>query len=361
MKRFLYSLFASMIVLLLLPTAAFADEIGPWGLPVGDDAEAPLAEPAEEVPAEAGSTITNVTMENVNTNLVPGQRVTFSGKLVSVDVSDANPELMGEYWATYDANPEQYYPGSQYDAFACSANKAFGLNYWSDLCPSEKSTVLYVVAVKFDGNYSVPQDMSITVDGKTYVGHAFIIQRNVDVQNNKGINYFIAAFDIRVKTAYPVPLYRMYNTKTSEHLWTRSKGEYDSCGSGNYADWKAEGVAWYVTKKSSKPVYRLYNTKSGDHHYTTSASEKDKLIASGQWRDEGIAFYSANNKDTGTISIYRVYNSRLKRGQHHYTKSATERDSLVKNNGWKDEGVGFYGYSSAKPAPSTPMPRPYPG
>ena len=40
---------------------------------------------------------------------------------------------------------------------------------------------------------------------------------------------------------------------------------------------------------------------------------------------------------------YRVYNSRLKRGQHHYTKSAAERDSLVKNNGWKDEGIAWYG------------------
>ena len=146
-----------------------------------------------------------------------------------------------------------------------------------------------------------------------------------------------------------VPIYRMYNTKTSEHLYTRSKKEYDSCGSGTYKDWRAEGVAWRAPAPGSsgaKPVYRLYNLKSGDHHYTTSKGERDSLVASGQWRDEGTAFWSAPKNASGAIPIYRVYNGRLKRGQHHYTKSATERDSLVKNSGWRDEGVGFYGYKA---------------
>ena len=129
----------------------------------------------------------------------------------------------------------------------------------------------------------------------------------------------------------------------------------DSCGSGGYKDWKAEGVAWYAPTGSSKPVYRLYNTKSGDHHYTTSAVEKAKLLESGQWRDEGVAFYSATNKDTNTIKIYRVYNGRLKRSQHYYTKNAVERDSLVENSGWRDEGIGFYGYSSANPTAAQPL------
>ena len=39
------------------------------------------------------------------------------------------------------------------------------------------------------------------------------------------------------------------------------------------------------------------------------------------------------------VEIYRVYNPNS--GEHLYTKSATERDTLVKA-GWKDEGVAFY-------------------
>ena len=144
-----------------------------------------------------------------------------------------------------------------------------------------------------------------------------------------------------------VPIYRMYNTKTSEHLYTTRAGEYNACGSGNYADWRQEGVAWKAPSRDSagaRPVYRLYNLKSGDHHYTTSTGERSKLLASGQWRDEGIAFYSADKASPNIIPVYRVYNGRLKRGQHHYTTSAVERDALVNSHGWRDEGVGFYGY-----------------
>lgn len=144
-----------------------------------------------------------------------------------------------------------------------------------------------------------------------------------------------------------VPIYRMYNRRTSEHLYTKSYSEYSSCGYGAYADWRAEGVAWMAPSPGSegaRPVWRLYNWRSGDHHYTTSAGEKAKLLASGDWRDEGTAFWSG-----GSINVYRVYNGRLRRGQHHYTTSAGERDSLVANAGWRDEGVGFRCLGKGKP------------
>ena len=44
-----------------------------------------------------------------------------------------------------------------------------------------------------------------------------------------------------------IPIYRMYNTKTSEHLWTKSKKEYDSICKSN--GWKAEDIRFYVVKK----------------------------------------------------------------------------------------------------------------
>ncbi len=137
-------------------------------------------------------------------------------------------------------------------------------------------------------------------------------------------------------------VYRMYNTKTSEHLYTMGLGEYNACGTGNYRDWRAEGVGWYAPASSSTPVWRLYNRKSGDHHYTTSKGERDILIAKHGWTldlNGTPAFYSGGN-----VALYRLYNGRLKRGQHHYTSSAAERDSLVKNNGWRYESIAFYGY-----------------
>ena len=140
-----------------------------------------------------------------------------------------------------------------------------------------------------------------------------------------------------------VVIYRMYNTRTSEHLYTTRIAEYNSCGIGNYADWRQEGAAWQAPSagaSGAKPVYRLYNLKSGDHHYTTAVGERDVLLASGDWRDEGTAFWSG-----GDVAVYRMYNGRLKRGQHHYSTSAGERDVLVADYGWRDEGIGFYAVS----------------
>ena len=148
-----------------------------------------------------------------------------------------------------------------------------------------------------------------------------------------------------------IPIYRMYNTKTSEHLYTKSSAEYNSCGTGSYRDWKQEGIGWFAPTKSSTPVYRLYNPGLGDHHYTASKGERDALIANSGWRDEGICWHS---DDSRRIPLYRVYNGRLIAGQHHYTTSSGERDSLVANSGWRSEGIGWYGAKKGVPLPPSP-------
>ena len=38
-------------------------------------------------------------------------------------------------------------------------------------------------------------------------------------------------------------------------------------------------------------TYRVYNPNSGEHLYTKSAAERDKLVKA-RWKDEGVAFYS---------------------------------------------------------------------
>lgn len=137
-----------------------------------------------------------------------------------------------------------------------------------------------------------------------------------------------------------VPVYRMYNRRTSEHLYTKSLTEYNSCGMGNYRDWRGEGIAWFAPKSSKTPVYRLYNRGLLVHHYTSNAAEKNMLVKKHGWRDEGVAFYS---DDAYGVALYRLYNGNIRPSQHHYTSSAGERKTLMNNYGWRDEGVGFYG------------------
>ena len=156
-----------------------------------------------------------------------------------------------------------------------------------------------------------------------------------------------------------IPIYRMYNTKTSEHLWTKSKKEYDSCGTGNYKDWRQENVAWYSPNlptpasyaKSTQGdyvyVYRLYDKgRTGDHIYLTYGAEMKSYLSNGWVVDKGAGFWTLKKGATisgkKTIPIYRAYNPKLKRGKHHYTPSKTEYDTICKKHGWKPEGTKFY-------------------
>ncbi len=224
----------------------------------------------------------------------------------SFNVTSGNPHL---YWemslticdATLDGEVNQYY----YDS---------GSGKWVRI-----------------GSYDIPTDWAID-----------IVASNMEVHGPNGEICYVPA---RPQNADSVPIYRMYNSVTSEHLYTTSKAEFDSCGKGAYKDWKAEGVAWNAPAKGTagaSPVWRLYNEGLGDHHYTASAGERDALVSKAGWKVEGVAFYTAA-KGNGTVGLYRLYNGGLMKGQHHYTASAGERDALVANAGWKAEGVAFYG------------------
>ena len=144
-----------------------------------------------------------------------------------------------------------------------------------------------------------------------------------------------------------VPVYRLYNHKTSEHLWTTSANEYRQLPIITKGDWRQEAVAWLAPDGVGTPVYRLYNKKMGDHYYSMSQGEINALTTKYGWTvDNGgaPAFWSAAKGDGGAIPLYCVYNSRLKKGQHHFTRSVAERDFLTTKAGWRYEKEAFYGY-----------------
>ena len=156
-----------------------------------------------------------------------------------------------------------------------------------------------------------------------------------------------------------IPIYRMYNTRTSEHLWTKSKAEYNACGTGNYKDWRQESAAWYSpnlpapasyaasTQGNYVYVWRLYDRgRTGDHIYLTYGAEMRQYLANGWVVDKGAGFWTVKKgtvvSERSVIPIYRAYNPKLKRGKHHYTPSKNEYDTICKKHGWKPEGTKFY-------------------
>ncbi len=152
------------------------------------------------------------------------------------------------------------------------------------------------------------------------------------------------------------PIYRLYNSITSEHLFTKSKSEYDNfaelCAQKKDA-WVPEGVDWlsYASSTSqSKPVYRLYNPALGamartSHYYTTDLAEAKNLIAKHGWKYDKFSGSTTAFLSDGSVGVWTCYNEAL-RSAHHYTSNKTEWTGLSKH-GWdlektKNGTSGFF-------------------
>ena len=131
-----------------------------------------------------------------------------------------------------------------------------------------------------------------------------------------------------------VPMYRLYNPYTQEHLLTGSADEKDGLVK---AGWSLDGVAWNSPSEGT-PVYRLYNPYDDWHTYSVSQEEIDTLVPLG-WKVDGVVCRSADEKD-GT-PIFRLFNPYEQKNYHLLTASTQERDSLAEL-GWKFEGIAWY-------------------
>lgn len=145
-----------------------------------------------------------------------------------------------------------------------------------------------------------------------------------------------AAVDIDFMMASSsIPMHRLYNPYSGEHLYTESTDERDLLTA---IGWNDEGIGWNAPSAGAD-VYRLYNPWSGDHHYTMGRSECRSLEATG-WEGEGVCWHSA---PTGLgVPVYRQFNPYAVVAMHNYTTSEEERDHLVAL-GWRDEGIAWYG------------------
>lgn len=89
----------------------------------------------------------------------------------------------------------------------------------------------------------------------------------------------------------------------------------------------------------SSQVGRLYQPDTRDFLYTTSHAEACLAVSYGYIWD-GVVMVNATGPDA--IPVYRISNPE----RHIYTPSAEIRSNYLNNFGYKDEGIGFYVYTS---------------
>lgn len=137
-----------------------------------------------------------------------------------------------------------------------------------------------------------------------------------------------------------VNVYRLYNKKSMEHLYTADAYEYKHLPEIS-SDWVREGINFKEYKKSDSTtvtVHRVYNPKSGEHLNTTDSNEV-KVLTSKGWKSEGVAFYAPK---TDGKPVYRLFNPKAGIGAHFMTADSYEKSVLTKApKEWKYEGVAW--------------------
>lgn len=150
--------------------------------------------------------------------------------------------------------------------------------------------------------------------------------------------YCIMIFVPIGKALNAIPVYRMYNPITSEHLYTTDANEVEVLFKEH--GWGKEGIGWF-SSTSGTPIYRLYNPGLGNHLYTSDANEIEVLTTQHGWVKDNNGqpvMYSTGNKSD--IPIYRVYNEVLS-GMHHLTTDENEYN-ILPDYGWQQEGISMY-------------------
>lgn len=194
------------------------------------------------------------------------------------------------------------------------------------------------------------QTVNMTTYDQVLATEQSITVKASDLKKNATVSGSITEASLEVEFQEVVPVYRLYNKATSEHLFTTDKREYDdwvTVGKKDMDNWIGEGIDWFSPKSYSasttKKVYRLYNAGLGkqgksSHYYTSDETEVNNLVKTSGWKKEtqfsgGYVFLS--DTTSTAVPIWTCYNEALN-SSHHYTSSKSEWEGLAKA-GWNLE------------------------
>ncbi len=103
-------------------------------------------------------------------------------------------------------------------------------------------------------------------------------------------------------------------------------------------------LTWFTSQimplEDHATVFRLYNFLSGEHLFTESLEEIQTLLKTGWWQMEGKGWIAPSASDR---PVYRVLDPIAL--EHFYTMDAQEYASL-QERGFQGEGIGFYSAAS---------------
>ena len=124
-----------------------------------------------------------------------------------------------------------------------------------------------------------------------------ILAKYKDFEFSDGESIFYASL---TKQSGLTPIYRLYNTRTGAQLYTRGESDKNKILT-KYKDFEftdGEPAFWasLTEQPGLTPIFRLYNTRTGAHLYTRGEIERDKILTKYkdfEFTDGAPAFYTS--------------------------------------------------------------------
>jgi chitodextrinase len=134
------------------------------------------------------------------------------------------------------------------------------------------------------------------------------------------------------------PVYRLYQSPTSDHLYTTSQSDVALAESVGYV---FEGVAFnaYASSANGVGVTRLYSPASG-HHFLTISQSDITFAENAGFRNEGVVFNEDAASSSNNNATFRLYQPQT--GDHFYTISQSDVTAAENGAGYKFEGTVWY-------------------
>lgn len=140
-----------------------------------------------------------------------------------------------------------------------------------------------------------------------------------------GIAFYVPATQVEGSKQ----VYHLLSSEYTDHLFTISEQEARGAGP-SYRNPTRAFFAFDYEAEGTKPVHRLFYHGANDdrnHFYTMSITELEQL--------------EPNESDRILVEpVYRLFNSTEL--NHIYTASQSEKQQIINNNGYVEEGVAFY-------------------
>lgn len=211
-------------------------------------------------------------------------------------------------------------------------------NFFVGLYDATTSETLQTVTIN-DANLEVSDDdyynyiFDITDNLSGRAGHTMRLTF-MSSKNDSNCEMYLALDDVNLTAMIGTPIYRLYNTVTGVHLYTKGASDRDyilnKFPAFEYTDTAAAFFASLTEQAGLTPIYRLYNTVTGVHLYTKGVSDWDYILnkfPAFEFTDSAPAFYASLTEQVGLSPIYRLYNTVT--GVHLYTKGVSDRDYIL--------------------------------